>query len=539
SSDTPPASAQINWTFNDNNSGAQGTGGALTATGSTIVSITAVNDEQFIATNSTKTVAENSTGNTIANTFLLTSDLDNTASQLVYTITTATANGTLRKSGSALGVSSTFTQADIDGGLITYDHNGTETSSDSFAFSVDDGVGSTSTGTFNLTITPLNDNNPVISSNGGGVTASINIAENSTAVTTVVASDADLPGPTITYSISGADASLFSIGSSSGVLTFVSGRNRESHTDADSNGVYEVTVQASDGTLTDTQAISVTITDVDEFDVGSVTDSNATANSVAENASIGTAVGITATASDADATTNTITYSLQSSDGGNFAIDANTGVVTVAAALNRETLGASRNITVRATSADGSYTDQAFTINLTDVDEFDVSTPTDSNGTANAVNENASNGTTVGITATASDSDATTNTVTYSLFSDAGGRFAIDANTGIVTVANGTLLNREAAASHNITVRATSADGSTADTVFTININDLDEFDVGTVTDSNATGNSVAENASIGTAVGITASASDADATTNTITYSLQNNDGGRFAIDANTGVVT
>ena len=38
SSDNPPASAQINWDFNDGNSGAQGTGGALSATGSTTVS---------------------------------------------------------------------------------------------------------------------------------------------------------------------------------------------------------------------------------------------------------------------------------------------------------------------------------------------------------------------------------------------------------------------------------------------------------------------------------------------------------------------
>ena len=33
-------------------------------------------------------------------------------------------------------------------------------------------------------------------------------------------------------------------------------------------------------------------------------------------------------------------------------------------------------------------------------------------------------------------------------------------STGVVTVADGTLLDREAAASHNITVRATSSDGS-------------------------------------------------------------------------------
>ena len=41
--------------------------------------------------------------------------------------------------------------------------------------------------------------------------------------------------------------------------------------------------------------------------------------------------------------------------------------------------------------------------------------------------------------------------------------------------------------------------------------------------------NEVDENAIVGTIVGITATASDADATTNTITYILFDNDGGRF----------
>ncbi len=43
-SDAPPASVQINWTFSDGNTTAQGSGGALAATGSTAVNITAVND---------------------------------------------------------------------------------------------------------------------------------------------------------------------------------------------------------------------------------------------------------------------------------------------------------------------------------------------------------------------------------------------------------------------------------------------------------------------------------------------------------------
>ena len=42
-SGAPPASVQIDWTFDDGNTGAQGTGGAKTATGSTMVSIESVN----------------------------------------------------------------------------------------------------------------------------------------------------------------------------------------------------------------------------------------------------------------------------------------------------------------------------------------------------------------------------------------------------------------------------------------------------------------------------------------------------------------
>ena len=79
--------------------------------------------------------------------------------------------------------------------------------------------------------------------------------------------------------------------------------------------------------------------DVDEFDVGAVVDTDAAANAVDENAVVGTAVGVTASASDADATTNAITYSLDDDAGGRFAIDANTGVVTVAGAIDREADG--------------------------------------------------------------------------------------------------------------------------------------------------------------------------------------------------------
>lgn len=44
SSDAPPATVQIDWTFNDGNIGAQGIGGPLATTGFTTVQITPTND---------------------------------------------------------------------------------------------------------------------------------------------------------------------------------------------------------------------------------------------------------------------------------------------------------------------------------------------------------------------------------------------------------------------------------------------------------------------------------------------------------------
>jgi subtilisin-like proprotein convertase family protein len=82
--------------------------------------------------------------------------------------------------------------------------------------------------------------------------------------------------------------------------------------------------------------------------------------------------------------------------------------------------------------------------------------PTDADATANAVAENSPNGTPVGIRAIATDPDF--DIVAFSLADDAGGRFQIDPVTGVVSVANGALLDFELATFHNITVAA--SDGS-------------------------------------------------------------------------------
>ena len=63
----------------------------------------------------------------------------------------------------------------------------------------------------------------------------------------------------------------------------------------------------------------------------------------------------------------------------------------------------------------------------------------------NSVSEGAANGTVVG-QAVATDID-TSDTLTYSLVNDGGGRFAIDGNTGTITVADSSLLDFETATS--------------------------------------------------------------------------------------------
>lgn len=217
-------------------------------------------------------------------------------------------SGSWNASTGTLTLSGTATVAQYQAALrsITYSNSSENpsTTARTVSFTVTDSSSAASnTATRTVGVTAVNDA-PVISSNGGGASASISVSENSTAVTTVTATDVD--SSNLVYSISGgADAARFTIDSATGVLRFVSAPNFEAPLDADGNNVYDVIVQASDGTLTDTQALAVTVTDVNEFNVGPVSDANGAANSVAENAANGTAVGITAQASDADGSNNT------------------------------------------------------------------------------------------------------------------------------------------------------------------------------------------------------------------------------------------
>ena len=80
--------------------------------------------------------------------------------------------------------------------------------------------------------------------------ATASVGENAAGtVYTVAATDPDA-GTTLTYSLSGADAALFDINATTGVITFKSSPNYEAPADVGGNNVYDVTVGASDGTIT-------------------------------------------------------------------------------------------------------------------------------------------------------------------------------------------------------------------------------------------------------------------------------------------------
>ena len=180
---------------------------------------------------------------------------------------------------------------------------------------------------------------PVITSNGGGATAATTVDENTTAVTLVTATDVDV-GDTLTYAINGgADAVLFAINAQTGVLRFINAPNFEAPADADGNNVYNVTVQVSDGTAVDTQALSVLIQNANDATTGELR--------IASYTSTNTAASITAsnTIADPDVPVLAATYQWQQLAGATW--------INIAGATGA-TLASQSNITVRVVST---YTD--------------------------------------------------------------------------------------------------------------------------------------------------------------------------------------
>ena len=187
------------------------------------------------------------------------------------------------------------------------------------------------------------------------------------------------------YSITaGNDDDLFAINSSSGAITVKAALDHET---ADT---HSLTVQAADAALSATATVTVNVNDVNE--VPSISASSFT---IAENASVGAAVG-TKTGTDVD--DDTLAYSITAgNDDDLFAINSSSGAITVKAALDHET-GDTHSLTVQAADAALSAT-ATVTVTVTDVNEV----PSIS-ASSFTIAENASVGAAVG-TKTGTDVD--------------------------------------------------------------------------------------------------------------------------------------
>ena len=211
---------------------ADGNGGS--ATQALAVTVTNTNEAPVITSSASVSVAENATS------FTTVTATDADAGQ---TLTYAIAGGadaarfTINASTGALSfVTAPNFEAPTDTGVNNvYD----------VTVQVSDGIGG-STQALAVTVTNSNEA-PAITSNGGGSTASVSVAENTASVTTVTASDVDT-GQMLTYSIAGGvDAAMFTINASTGALSFVTAPNYEAGPTS-----FEVAVTASDGTLSTT-----------------------------------------------------------------------------------------------------------------------------------------------------------------------------------------------------------------------------------------------------------------------------------------------
>ncbi|WP_146462651.1 cadherin-like domain-containing protein, partial [Rubripirellula tenax] len=109
---------------------------------------TSPNTEEVLATNNTLAASENAT-TVITSADLQSTDAEQSAAELTYTVTSLPGSGTLLRGGTALGIYDTFTQADIDNNLVSYDHNGSSIV-DSFSFAVNDGFGSVTSDSFTI-----------------------------------------------------------------------------------------------------------------------------------------------------------------------------------------------------------------------------------------------------------------------------------------------------------------------------------------------------------------------------------------------------
>ena len=380
------------------------------------------------------------------------------------------------------------TATDAEGDNLTYSLSGTDAGSLSISSSgvlsfnvapdyetnasyslivtVSDGVNSVSQDLL-ISITDASDVAPVISSS-----STFSAAENQTLVGTVTATDAE--GDSLSYSLSGTDATSFGI-SSSGVLSF------NTAPDYETKASYSVTVTVSDGVNSTTSALTIAVTNGD--DVVPVISSGSSFSAAENQTSIGTV-----TATDSDSASISFTVS------GSELVITSGGVLSFASAPDYETTS-SYTATVTATDGANSTT-QTITVSVTDVNDV---APVISSGSSFSAAENQ---TSVG-TVTATDVEG--DSLTYSIN---GSEIQIS-SAGVLTFTSAP--DYETKSSYTATV--TASDGTNATTQnITITVTDVD--DVAPVFTSGTIFSAAENQTSIGTVT-----ATDADSSS--ITFSV------------------
>ena len=486
--------------------------GNSTGTLAVVVTVTDVNeDPEFSDTTTTRTVEENSGANAIVGLPVAAEDPDS-SDPLTYILSgTGAASFTIDSNGQIKTVSSLDRDTQDTYYVTVNVHDGKG----------DDGSVSTTTDNYiDVTITVTDVNEPPVLTGS----TSVELAENSTTtVATYTATDPERVTPT--WDLSGVDEDDFEI--TDGVLTFKSLPDREGATDANTDSVYHVTVEASDGNNTARLPVTITVTNVNEkpvFVEGSAT------RSVVENTLAGVTVGdpIKATDPEGDA----LTYTLIGSVATAFEIDSS-GQLKTKILIDREAATSyfgQVQVHDRKDADGNSDTTTDHTISV-DVTVEDINEPPVVTGTTTT--EYAENDTRSVETYSADDPE--TDGITWSLSGADKDDFTINLFGDLEFAATPDFENPTDFGTNNTyNVDVLAADGTSTTTypvtVTVTNVNEDPAFP-----DTEDGERSVAENTPAGRNIGSPVSATDPDRG-DTLTYILDNSAVEFFDIDESTG---
>ena len=384
-----------------------------------------------------------------------------------------------------------------------------------------------------ITVLPVNDNAPVISSSNAA-----NVFEDTPPTTVVLevnATDADLPTQTLSYNLTGTDAGRFSIDTGTGEIRFLVSPDFEAPVDNNGDNLYELIVTVSDGVGGNkVQNITVAVQPLNES--LPVISSAPTAN-VDENTPASIVV-LDVNATDADLPPQTLSYAITGPDAALFGINLSGGQIRFLVSPDYESPADqgqdnTYELTVIVTDGNGGSQTQDLTINVQPVDD---NLPAITSLNTASINENSTPSTVV-LNVDATDADQPFLTPTYALSGDDVGRFSIDSETGeirfLVSPDFEVPSDQGSNNLYQITVTATS-NGQFVTQDLTISV--LPVNDNAPVISSPDTA-TFAENTSTAVVV-LDVNATDADLPTEALIYSLLGTDSLLFTINSSNGAI-